>query len=854
MQNKTKMDLNSTFLSYLQKKIILLLALIFSISSSYALESNCSNGIDDDGDGFIDMFDTDCSPISSGFICNKRHYFTRQIGSDTKLSSADVSGTQVTVSDLNTYSGLLFNASFYYNGFIYAFKHTPSSNVLYQLLNNNTTKNMTITGLPSSSWNNAACSPNGIVYLLQNGSYKLFKVNLSTLAVTSVTLTGISDAASNSVWGDIVIDPRTGDVLCWYHPTTGTSPKGLYKIDLATNTLIHMGTDVQQTMGTLFFETSGRLYGYGSATLGGAQENFYTINKANGATVLYDYTGTTVSQSDGCNCPWRVMLDMSGATLNNITSCSNGTMKYDPVIINASGAPVNGVSFQDTLDNKWSFTTLPAALQISLRFIYGPSVTVSISSYGGGTNNVINISNLNIPAGNSTFTLNVRTTSKSFAIGANIIKNQAFLTNLPNIIGNTEQSNDPNTIVVNDSTSTTISYFVKPDAGNDQTNCLNTTTSAFLSGSDNGVWSQLGTSPSVATIQTPSNPSTSVSGLNTGGKYQFIWTSNGCTDTVAINVSACPFLTKSFTPTTIQNGGLATLTFTINNSAPYSINQTNLSFNDNLPAGLKIGTPNTINISGATTGTVTAPSDSNIIRISNLSVSAGNNVTITLNVTNVNNLLNLVCGTPSNNFTNGSVNITNIIGGIINNVTDQCLLVTSTTLPVELVEFKGVYEDGKSTLSWSTASELNSQKFFIQRADEDYEFTDIGSINAAGNTSYLIKYNFVDEHPNAGKNYYRLKQVDIDGTYEYSDVIMISTPEKTVDDTKLFKLYPNPANNILWIDFMNELNEINLYNSIGNLVLKTTPNDKHTSINIADLPTGIYFVKIKNKNFTLYKN
>ncbi len=845
------MNLFFTTLNNLVKTALLLLFLFFT-NIANAQESNCSNGIDDDGDGFIDMFDTDCSPISYGFICNKRHYFTRQIGSDTKLSSADVSGTQVTVSDLNTYSGLLFNASFYYNGFIYAFKHTPSSNVLYQLLNNNTTKNMTITGLPSSGWNNAACSPNGIVYLLQNGTYNLFKINLSTLAVTSVTLTGISDAASNSIWGDMVIDPRTGDLFCWYHPTTGTSPKGLYKINLATNTLIHMGTDVQQTMGTLFFETSGRLYGYGSATLGGAQENFYTINKVNGATVLYDYTGTTVSQSDGCNCPWRITLDMTGATTNNITTCSNGAIKFDPIIINTSGASVTGVVFQDTIDSKWSFTNNATTLQTSLRIIYGLSATVSFSNFGGGTNNVIRLANLNVPTGNSTFTLNMQTTSKSFSVGANIIKNQAFLSNLPTIIGTTENSNDPTTTLVDDSTAVTINYFLKPNAGTDQTLCINTTTTTTLSATGTGVWTQLGTTPSVASIQTLSNANTSVSGLNIGGKYQFIWTSNGCTDTVAVDVSACPFLTKNFTPTTIQNGGLATLTFTINNSAPYSVNQTNISFHDNLPSALKIGTPNTISVSGGTAN-IFAPKDSTIIRITNISVAAGSNVVITLNVTNNNNLLNYSCG-ASVDFTNGATNISNIVGRLINTVTDQCLLVTAITLPVELVEFKGIYEDGKSTLNWSTASELNSQKFVIQRADEGYEFTDIGTIKAAGNASYLINYYFVDENPNAGKNYYRLKQVNNDGSYEYSDVILITAPEKVVDDTKSFKLYPNPANDILWIDFIDELHEINLYNTIGNLVLKATPTDKHTSINIADLPTGIYFVKIKNKNFTLYKN
>ncbi|MFN8282679.1 MAG: T9SS type A sorting domain-containing protein [Chitinophagales bacterium] len=837
-----------------QAKTILLFVLLFSSVISNALESSCSNGIDDDGDGFIDMFDTDCSPLSYGFICNKRHYFTRQIGSDTKLSSADVSGTQVTVSDLNTYSGLLFNASFYYNGFIYAFKHTPASNELYQLLNNNTTKSMVIPGLPSSSWNNAACSPTGTVYLLQNGTYKLFMINLSTLAVTSVTLTGISDAASNTIWGDMIIDPRTGDLFCWYHATSGTAPKGLYKIDLTTNKLIHMGTDVQQTMGTLFFETSGKLYGYGSATLGGAQENFYTINKANGATTLYDYTGTTVSQSDGCNCPWRITLDMTGTTLSDITSCSNGAIKYDPTIINSSGAAVSGVVFQDTLDNKWSFTNNATVLQTTLRFIYGVTTTVSISNYNGGTNNVIRINNMNVPTGNSTFTLNAQTTSKAFAVGANIIKSQSFLSNLPTIIGTTELSNDPNTTIVDDSTAITINNYLKPNAGNDQTLCINTSTSATISGSGTGVWTQLGITPSVAIIQSPTSSTTVVNNLNAGGKYQFVWTSNGCTDTVAIDASACPYMTKNFTPTTIQSGSNATLTFTINNSAPYSINQTNISFNDNLPSALKIGTPNAISITGAT-ATISAPKDSLIIRITNLSIAAGSIATITLNVTNINNQLNYSCG-ASASFTNGNSNISNIIGRLINNVTDQCLLVTAITLPVELADFKGTYEEGKTTLKWLTASELNSDKFVIQRAGADYQFEEIGSIKAAGNSAHVVNYNFVDEHPIAGTNYYRLKQIDNNGSFDYSNVITITASEEIKTEAANIKIYPNPATDVLKIDFTENkdaLKEIKLYNAVGTLIIQTSTTETYYTINISDLASGLYFLKINDKNFTVYK-
>lgn len=254
------------------------------------------------------MFDTDCSALSLGFSCTNKFYLTRQITSPsnaTKLSSINFIAGDINISDNISYNGLLLNASFYYNGFLYAFAHTPTSNTLYQLRNNGTTASMTITGLPSSSWNNAVCTDDGILYLLQNGTHKLWKVNLQTLAVSSNTISGIADNASNAVWGDMIIEPTTEDLYCWYHPTASSTVRGLYRIDTSTNTFIFSGTNSSNTMGSLFYNSTGQLYGYGSSTIGGVQDRFYAINKATGATTQFGLPDLQVSQTDGCNCVSR---------------------------------------------------------------------------------------------------------------------------------------------------------------------------------------------------------------------------------------------------------------------------------------------------------------------------------------------------------------------------------------------------------------------------------------------------------------------------------------------------------------------------------------------------------------------
>ena len=285
--------------------IALIFIVLFLVQDLSALEINCGDRIDNDGDGVIDMFDSDCSPTSLGYVCSNRFYLTRQVTSPsnaTVLSSINFVGSDINVSDNKTYPGILLNASFYYNGFLYAFGHTPASNVLYQLRNNSTTASMTLTGLPVSSWNNAVCTEDGMLYLLQNSTHTLWKVSLKTLAVTSVMVTGISDSPSMAVWGDMIIEPNTEDVYCWYHPTSASSVKGLYKLDTTANTFTFMGTNTTNTMGSLFYSGVGQLYGYGSATIGGVQDRFYSINKTTGATTQFGTPDMQVTQTDGCNC------------------------------------------------------------------------------------------------------------------------------------------------------------------------------------------------------------------------------------------------------------------------------------------------------------------------------------------------------------------------------------------------------------------------------------------------------------------------------------------------------------------------------------------------------------------------
>jgi hypothetical protein len=114
---------------------------------------------------------------------------------------------------------------------------------------------------------------------------------------------------------------------------------------------------------------------------------------------------------------------------------------------------------------------------------------------------------------------------------------------------------------------------------------------------------------------------------------------------------------------------------------------------------------------------------------------------------------------------------------------------TIIILPLELVSFTGEKDEETTLLSWQTATEVNVSHFVILRStDEDSEWKEIGSVGAVGNSQHLISYDFVDDSPAQGNNYYRLKSVDLDGTFTLSHLVAVHFDLKTP-----LTVYPNPA-------------------------------------------------------------
>jgi hypothetical protein len=118
--------------------------------------------------------------------------------------------------------------------------------------------------------------------------------------------------------------------------------------------------------------------------------------------------------------------------------------------------------------------------------------------------------------------------------------------------------------------------------------------------------------------------------------------------------------------------------------------------------------------------------------------------------------------------------------------------VLGSVLPIELGYFRGrLITEGSVLLEWATYAEINNEFFTIERSLDGKDYNIIKELDGAGNSTETITYEYYDDKPLNGISYYRLKQTDYDGKFEYSDPITIKN-EQELAALKLESIYPNP--------------------------------------------------------------
>ncbi len=182
-------------------------------------------------------------------------------------------------------------------------------------------------------------------------------------------------------------------------------------------------------------------------------------------------------------------------------------------------------------------------------------------------------------------------------------------------------------------------------------------------------------------------------------------------------------------------------------------------------------------------------------------------------------------------------------------LSDDITVVINPIVPVELMDFKGIITKNGNELSWSTASESANKSFELERSNEAINWELIGQLNGKGTTNNVNNYLFTDKNP-FPIAYYRLKQIDFNGNFNYSKVISLKSIKK-----ETIELFPNPFFNNLVIK-INELKppfELKIFDILGRIWSINTANYNEIKINTEHLINGNYFIEIKNKELTVIK-
>lgn len=313
-----------------------------------------------------------------------------------------------------------------------------------------------------------------------------------------------------------------------------------------------------------------------------------------------------------------------------------------------------------------------------------------------------------------------------------------------------------------------------------------------------------------------------------------------------------------------------TLTFRLtardNRSGGGGVGKNSVSFSANSAGGpFVVTSPNTAvswlgstyqNITWNVANTNTSPFNVSNVKIT-LSTNGGNSFDVVLSESTLND------GTeelliPNYATTAARVKI-EALGNIFFDISNANFTIIDNPIPVELTSFSADVVNSDVLLKWETATELNNSGFEIERSRDKTIFSTIGFTKGKGSSTEKTGYSFVDINPSSGNYYYRLKQVDFNGEFEYSKVIevLVEAPVQYA----LLQNHPNPFNPSTIITFsVPERTDVSLkiFDILGNEIttlLKAELNaGKHeVEFNAGNLANGVYFYEMKTNSFRAVK-
>lgn len=318
---------------------------------------------------------------------------------------------------------------------------------------------------------------------------------------------------------------------------------------------------------------------------------------------------------------------------------------------------------------------------------------------------------------------------------------------------------------------------VLPTAGPDDTVCFNSTAVlAAISTGTDGIWSASSANPGTATISLPESALTDVTTFSVAGDYNFIWNFNGCTDTAEVAVNPVP---DAGPDQMVPNFVTGSATMAATGTATWS---------------LGAGSAGTATIALPTSPTTT---------VSDFSVS----------------------GTYQMVYTSSS--------GCV----DTALILASTPLPVDLLHFSAARQGSDALLSWSVASAENTARYVIEHSRDGRNYSAIGSVTASHD---LREYRFTHDQPAAGAHYYRLKLVNENGAFGYSEVRVLNFG----GGSQTIIAYPNPAKNSITVSGVEAGMELRILAANGSVITRYEAAGNTQVLPTANLAAGVYLIEV----------
>ncbi len=188
-----------------------------------------------------------------------------------------------------------------------------------------------------------------------------------------------------------------------------------------------------------------------------------------------------------------------------------------------------------------------------------------------------------------------------------------------------------------------------------------------------------------------------------------------------------------------------------------------------------------------------------------------------------------------------------------------CKDASTIILPIELSDFKATCKGNKIEVTWQTESERNNDHYILERSSNAVDFIEIARISGAGNSIETINYSYTDHNPTQGYNYYRLSQIDNDGTRSVSEIIAAKCNTMQIDELNA-DVYPNPFSNELTIalsNFNGQRTIIEVFDMLGKTIATKTienpDNYYETTLNLDGFPKAAYSVRISANGATINK-